>query len=452
MLTTIQLLGLLVATVGSLFVSYWFEFPLAAGFSVGLAWLIGLVRLRRFGHKEIAVAMKEGMLQTKEVAWILVLVGLLIPAWTASGTISYLIRAGLSLIDPVWFLTSSFVLSASISMVLGTSTGTLSFIGIPLIGAASLIHIPVAEVAGAVVSGAFVGDRTSPFSSAFHLTAASTDTPPGLHGKALLPTTAAALAVSVVFFLLLDFSAAAGGGRLPTTVAADPFAGMFPDHVLLAAPAGILILAILFRVKTRYAFIASIAASVGLGSWLQGITPLQWVRYLWFGYADSALPAVQGKGLSAMVGLIILVALAGAYNGLLENSGLIRPYMQKVLGDSASLTRSTFRTALFGLGLCMTSCTQTLPIMMCGRNLLPVWTKRFAGVHLSRVVADTALVFAGLVPWNLLASLCSTIIGVPIGSYWLFAVFLWALPLLTHLLSLYGDARMAKIKIRTGAR
>lgn len=146
--------------------------------------------------------MWEGIKHTKEVMWILALVGVVIPVWTASGTIPYMIDLGLRIVDPSFFLTFSFVLSVCISMLLGTSTGTLSSVGIPLIGLAVLLQIPLPMVAGALVSGAFVGDRTSPFSSANRLVASSTGVSVKDLFKALLPTTIGA-GVSPSLFLNL---------------------------------------------------------------------------------------------------------------------------------------------------------------------------------------------------------------------------------------------------------
>jgi NhaC family Na+:H+ antiporter len=442
-LSPFQLAGIVAVTVLGLAFAYVTHIPLAAGFVCGLLVLIGVTAKAGIAGKEIARSMRTGIGHTKEVIWILLLVGLLIPSWSASGTISYLIASGLSLLNPAYFLTFSFLFSILISMLLGTSTGTLSSVGIPLMGVASVLHIPLPLAAGALVSGAFVGDRTSPFSSAHQLVASSTGTTVRRQYPYLAPTTLAAIAAAGIFYLVKDLNGH-WEQRLdetgqPSFLPTDTF--VFTPWLLL--PAILLLGAILFRLKTRHGFLLSIASAVVLGSVFQGIGWQDWMRYLWGGFGSPALPSLHSKGVADMIDLVVLIALAGAFNGILEETKLLQPYMEKIWGSSLSMLQATIRTALFGLALGLVSCTQTLPIMMSGRNLLPLWLRRFRAEQLSRVVADTSLVFAALVPWNILAILCATILGVPFESYARYAIFLWTLPVFTLLVSFVSDRTTA---------
>lgn len=379
--------------------------------------------------------MGSGIVHTKEVIWILVLVGLLIPAWSASGVIPFLIDRLLVLLHPSYFLTFCFLASALIAMILGTSTGTLSAVGLPLMGAALVLDISPAVTAGALVSGAFVGDRTSPFSSAHQLVAASTSATLKEAARALMPTTLGAVAVSVAVYGGLDayrawFSAAAA-------VELPDFADRFALSPWLLVPPVLLVGSILaFRLRIRYAFLLAIGTAIGLGSLLQGVAPADWPALLWSGYTDGTAGASHGKGLADMLEVIVLIAMAGAFNGILEQSGALKPFLERLLGSRYSLPAASARTGLFGLVLGLISCTQTLPIMMSGRMVRPYWIQRYAPAALTRTVADTSLVLAALIPWNLLAVLCATILGVPTESYAVYAPFLWSLPLITILVSL----------------
>ncbi|WP_166243905.1 Na+/H+ antiporter NhaC family protein [Paenibacillus turpanensis] len=436
MVTAWQLGFVVFLTIAGLAAAYVTNAPLAAGFALGLIALVLLVR--RSGLAEwgtIGRSMRSGAAHTKEVIYILLLVGLLIPSWTASGTIPYLISSGLSLLHPAYFVTGSFVLSAVISMLLGTSTGTLSAVGIPLIGAAAYLGIPLPLVAGALVSGAFVGDRGSPFSSAHQLVAASTGVTVRAQQRSMLPTTLTAIAFCLVVFG--SFDAMGGWGSSSGAIrAADELREAFVLGPLLLIPAVVLVGSILlFRLKTRTAFLWAIGISVILGSMVQGVPIGDWPVYLWSGYEHATLAHLHSKGLSDMVGLVILIAMAGAFSGILEDTQLIRPYVEKLFGQTAKQLSATLRTGGFGLALGLVSCTQTLPIMMTGRMFLPLWKERFPAVSLSRVVADTSLVFAAMVPWNMLAILCSTILGVSVEQYVPYAVFLWILPLATLVVS-----------------
>lgn len=447
MLTSRQLRITITTTILGLAAAYVIHLPLAIGFSFGLLALVMFTYRDGSALQDIFQQMWKGVQHTKEVIWILALVGVVIPTWTGSGTIPYMIDLGLMFVDPSFFLTFSFVLSACISMLLGTSTGTLSSVGIPLVGLGLLLQIPLPMVAGALVSGAFVGDRTSPFSSANRLVAASTGISVKDLFKALLPTTIGAIGVSLAFFLFYDVNGAwHTGDKAPIQ---QQFGSGFTYHLWLLLPVILLLLSIILRLKTRNGFLLSIASAIGIGMVFQGVTWSEWLHDMWYGYHSDLFTSLQTKGLSGMVELIILIGLAGAFNGILEENRVLQPYMQKLLGTSGSLFTATARTSFFGLGLGLVSCTQTLPIMMSGRSLLPFWEVRFPRSQLARVVADSSLILAAMIPWNMLAIVCGTIVGVPVERYVSYAPFLWALPLCTFIWSYFVRNRgmtLASIK------
>ncbi|WP_274363377.1 Na+/H+ antiporter NhaC family protein [Paenibacillus thermotolerans] len=430
-------------TIAGLAAAYAVKIPLVIGFCIGLiALAVTVMKDLNIGWRSLIGMMKEGVGHTLEVVWILLLVGLLIPAWTASGTISYLVDAGLRLLYPDFLLTFGFLFSAVIALTLGTSTGTLSAVGIPLMGVAAHIGVPLPMMAGALVSGAFVGDRTSPFSSAHRLTAASAGIPAASLFRVLLPTSTGAFVLATAAYVLLDWFGEWGGSS--AVLAAGGSGGEFVLSPLLAIPPVILLLSIIFRLETKYAFMLTIGSGIILGVLLQGGNAADWLGWLWQGYeaANSGSVVIHGKGIADMLDLVALIALAGAYNGILEKTNLIKPIVRKLLGgENTKLPSMTVRAGLFGLGLGFVSCTQTLPIMMTGRNLSSVWTERYSREHLARVTADTSLLFAAMVPWNMLAILCGTIVGVPVEQYAIFACFVWFPPLLTLGYSVWSERR-----------
>lgn len=438
----IHLVLIVIITIIGLGAAYGFGFPLFAGFSFGLAALVtAALRRRLVGPRQLLRIMADGVGHTKEVMWILLLVGLLIPAWTASGAIAFLVDTGLKWLHPEWIVSLGFVFSSVISLTLGTSTGTLSAVGIPLMGVALMLGVPLPVMAGALVSGAFVGDRTSPFSSAHQLVASSTGVPERSLFRILLPTTAMAYGAALICFVTADWLGDWGAGLDAAPVVGTVGSGLAMSP-WLAVPAVLLLISIVLRIRTKYAFLLGIASSLVIGGWLQGGTVTEWLGWLWGGYEAAGASGVsQVKGVAGMVDLVLLIALAGAYNGIMEETGMIRPLVRRLLGERASLTGATVRTGLFGLGLGFVSCTQTLPIMMTGRNLLDEWTARFRREHLARVTADTSLLLAALVPWNMLAILCGTILGVSVEQYVPYALFVWLPPLLTVAWSAWRASR-----------
>jgi NhaC family Na+:H+ antiporter len=301
-------------------------------------------------------------------------------------------------------------------------------------GIAAHLGVPSPVMAGALVSGAFVGDRTSPFSSAHQLVASSAGVPERSLFRLLQPTTYAAYGIALLFFTAIDRAGDWGDGVGATGFLERDVA--WAESWPLAVPPALLLVCIAFRLRTRHAFVAGIVAAIAVGAALHGGTAAQWLIWLWGGYVPileegASIAASHGKGLVDMVELVVLIAMAGAYNGIMENAGLVRPIAARLLGDRSSLVGATARTGLFGLGLGLVSCTQTLPIMMTARSLAAVWTERFPREQLARVTADTSLLLAALVPWNMIAALCGTILGVPVERYAVYAAFLWLPPFLT---------------------
>lgn len=438
MLSGRSVLAVTVTTVAGLAVAYVLEQPLAAGFSLGLLLLAFQLRRAGLSLREVWRVSRLGALHTREVVFILLAVSLLIPAWSASGTIDAMIALGLEWFDPAYFLTSAFLLSGFIAMILGTSTGTLSAVGLPVIGMTMELGIPLSMAAGALVSGAFVGDRGSPFSSAFRLTANSAGADPRRLARAMMPTTLLGLAAAVGFFAaadrLGDWESGSPDALVKATVVAPTDGGFW-----LYLPPVLLIGAMLLRLGIQWAFLLAIASGIAVGIFHTGVPAGEWPAILWRGWTDET--GHTAKGLLHMLDLVILILMAGAFNGLMERSGSIEPIVRKWFASSGSLHGATWRCGLFGLGLGLVSCTQTLPIMMTGRHLRSVWGARFGNDHLGRVVADTSLLFPALVPWNMLAILCGTILDVPVVDYVPFAVYVWSIPLFTFLYSLWAHKR-----------
>lgn len=452
MISSRSFITVTVTTLAGLAAAYLSGLPLAAGFAAGPLLLVILLIKGGLPRREAAAVAWRGALHTREVVLILLFVSLLIPTWSASGTIDAMIGAGMKWFSPALFLTSSFLLSGAIAYLLGTSTGTLSAVGLPVIGMAAQLDIPLAMAAGALVSGAFVGDRGSPISSAFRLTADSAGISPRELGRAIAPTTLLGLAATIAFFFAADQlggwgeeAAGAGGGAaageaMAPAIPAMPAAG---GDLWLYVPPALLVGAMLLRLGTRLAFILAITSGIAVGILHAGIPLADWPSMLWNGWSGAS--GRTAGGLRHMLDLVLLIALAGAFNGLVERSGAIEPIVRRIFASARTLGRSTWRAGLFGLALDLVSCTQTLPIMMSTRMLRQTWIQRFgrsAAAHLGRVAADTALLFAALVPWNMLAILCGTILGVPVIDYVPFAVYVWSIPLFTLAWSAWAGRRL----------
>jgi NhaC family Na+:H+ antiporter len=316
------------------------------------------------------------------------------------------------------------------SMLLGTTVRTLSAIGIPILGTAVVLNLPTAIVAGALVSGAFVGDRTSPFSSAHQLLAHTLELPVKKQWSAMILTTLIAIVLSMLFYGGFDFFSTE---KINHTVSFE-----WREVTLLQfIPPVILLLLVLFRLSIIYAFLSSVL-SAAIISIVKGGAVTEIASAFWNGIEGL------GGGFLHMYELLLFLALAGAYNGLVEELNVIQPYLDKWLQRSTSLTGDTFKTLSATLLISVIAANQTLPIILTGRSFLPHWKNKYGEEELARVMGDTTMLFPGMVPWSVLTIMCSTIVGVPILAYLPYALFLWILPLITLMVSLFKHVQKSR--------
>lgn len=422
-----QLTLLLTITLAGVIWSVIFHQPLVLGFLPGFLILVYLSKRNKQSFKQILLISIRGVYKTKIVILILFLVSFLLPSWYLSGTIDQMVKIALYLINPHYFYMLTFVAAMVFSTLLGTTVGTLSAIGISILGTAAFLDLPTAVVAGALVSGAFVGDRTSPFSSANQLLACTLELPVKKQWSAMFPTTLMAVVLSMIFYGAYDFFSTE---KINHTVTFQ-----WRELTLLQfIPPLILLLLVLFRLSIIYAFLSSVL-SAGIISIVEGVAITRIASALWNGIEGL------GGGFLHMYELLLFLALAGAYNGLLEELNVIQPYLDKWLQRSTSLTGDTLKTFSATLLISLIAANQTLPIILTGRSFLPHWKNKYGEEELARVMGDTTMLFPGMVPWSVLAIMCSTIVGVPILEYLPYALFIWILPLLTLMVSLFKHVK-----------
>ncbi|HEY2421028.1 MAG TPA: Na+/H+ antiporter NhaC family protein, partial [Neobacillus sp.] len=155
-----------------------------------------------------------------------------------------------------------------------------------------------------------------------------------------------------------------------------------------------------------------------------------------------------GGGFIHMYALLLFLALAGAYNGLLEEMNVIQPYLDIWLQTSRSLVGDTLKTLVATLLISFIAANQTLPIILTGRSFLPHWSSKYGKEELARIMGDSTMLFPGMVPWSVLTIMCTTIVGVPLLEYLPYALFLWILPFLTLFVSFLKQSRNAKTNLK----
>ncbi|KEO85049.1 Na+/H+ antiporter NhaC family protein [Tumebacillus flagellatus] len=426
------------ASIGGLLcVIFWLNWPLFLGLLFG--WAVAVVIALAYGRGTALVAQGSyaGAKNTFFVIGILLLIAGVISAWFLSGTVPALIHYGLQLVQPSWLVVLAFVLAAGTSMVLGTSVGTLSTMGTAIAGMGAVYGLDPALVGGALISGAMVGDRTSPVSGSFHLVANMTGTRADDNYKPMWQTGLPVLLLCLVLYGWLGYGQASGTAQTADALN-SPMLRTIQEHFampwyVMLPPLLVLVLAAL-RVPILRNLCIGILFGAVLAAFVQGESLTDVLRAVWLGYDLQGI--LHGGGIWPMFHQVLLILCAGALNGVLEQSGMMSTLLDGLLKKIQSTRSLIVTTVLVSVVMSAVACNQALSIIVPGRTLRPTYDR--LGVPprlLVRSLADSGVVMSPLIPWNLHGILTSTAIGIATTTLAPYAFYLWCLPVLTIFLS-----------------
>ena len=391
---------------------------------------------------------KNNVRDTTQAIFILILIGGLAGTWLIGGIVPAMIYYGLDLINVQLFLPTAVIISALVSLSTGSSWSTTATVGIALMGIGQTIGLNPAIIAGAVISGAYFGDKLSPLSDTTNLAPAMAGTDLFTHIRYMLYTTIPSLIVSLILFAILGWSpgdAAMDAAEIATVQLL--LKGSFTiTPWLFAVPVGVIVL---IASKTDALVAISIGIFGGLvmallfqGSLLQSLGSSPFTMY------EVAMRSVFGSitissdhpilsdllstsGMSGMLGTVWLVLSAMAFGGAMEAAGFLSTITSAVI-SLARGTASLITSTLVACGvLNVTASDQYLAIVVPGRMFKDVYRERgLASENLSRTLEDSGTVTSVLVPWNTCGAYQSSVLGVATGEYFMYAFFNLISPLM----------------------
>lgn len=407
---------------------------LITGHNLLWALLLGLVLFfvlglhRGFTAKALAVCAWEKGREMLLVIPVFLLIGTVTALWRASGTISFFLVHGLNGISPPLFVLMAFVLTAALSFALGTNYGVTGTAGVILITLARSGNVDLAITAGAVISGAYFGDRCSPMSSCATLVAVCTGTELYHNVREMLKTALLPTVLSVAVYGWLSFQnpiTAVDEGVLAALTES------FSLHWAVLLPAAAVLLLPLCRVPMKWAMAASAGTALLLAVALQGLPLWEAVKAAVVGYApaEPALAAIlSGGGLMSMVSSSVVVFVTSLYAGILEGMDALTPAKRWVerLADRVGLFSAT---ALVSTAIIMVFCNQSVMVLMDEQLLAASYEKRGAS-RLERAmdIANSGVTIAGLVPWSIAITVPLSMLGADLRAV-PYAVLLYLIPI-----------------------
>ena len=389
----------------------------------GLLLFLAYGRRRGFHWGELVRMAFDGVKTVRNILVTFLLIGVLTALWRAAGTISVIVCYAAQLIRPGVFLLMTFLLNAGVSVLTGTSFGTAATMGVICATMGSVMGVPVILTGGAVLAGAFFGDRCSPVSTSALLVATLTETSIFDNIKRMVKTALVPFFVSCAVYAALGLLTPHGEGSLDLTAL---FSREFRLSLWAVVPAAVILVLSLFRVNVKLAMSASILSAVPVCLWLQGCEPLALLKMAVVGFtaADPEVGAMlDGGGIVSMLRVAAIVCLSSSYSVLFQKTGLL-DRVKQAIGRLAGRTSPYFAmlctSALAGMVACNQSLTILLVHQLC-RDLHQDPSDTAIDLE------DTAVVVAPLVPWSIAGAVPLSAVGAP-GTAVLLACYLYLLP------------------------
>lgn len=400
------------------------------GYMLIICWaLFILIALKKgYKFKEVMKMSYDGGKKTLVVIKILLLIGMVISIWMASGTIPTIVYYCIKYIRPDMFILSAFLICCITSFLTGTSSGTVSTVGIPLIILARSGNVNIGMAAGAVMAGAFFGDRCSPMSSSAALVANITETDIFKNIKNMLYSAVIPLSLSLIFYFLLSRYQPL---KALNNNLSKELLNTFKIGIVMLIPALIILILTLFKVKVSKSMILSIIAAFVLAIIFQNHSIKDAVYYMTFGFKlESSNPLrgiIKGGGIISMLRTCVVLftscALAGIFEGIkmfdrLKGMLLEKQLIQdKLFGATVIIS---IITAVFG-------CSQATAVVMTNEIMKDSYGSENK-YELALAIENSAIIISALIPWNIAALMCTTVLNVNMASYVPFAFYLYMIP------------------------
>ncbi len=433
----ISIVGL-IASISLAIVKYETDPQVPILLGVMVAAIIGL----RAGYswRDIEKGMLNGIANSLQAIVILLIIGILIGVWILSGVVPTLLYYGLEILNAKIFLPAALIICSITSLATGSSWGTTGTIGIALIGIGEGLGFPMPLVAGAVLSGAYFGDKMSPLSDTTNMAPAMVGSDLYTHIKHMSYTTGVSYGLTLVIEIVLGFFY--GGGQANFENVNQILKGLeaqFAINPILLLPPLIIMVLAFRKIPALPGIAIGIVAAAVLGVIFQKNDFGELLSAAYGGYASkTAVEAIDNLltkgGLESMLYTISLVVCAMMFGGIMEKTGQLRTVVGVILKRARTTGSLITSTILTGIVANMILCDQYMSIVMTGKMYAQSYIdKGLAPQNLSRAIEDSATVTANLVPWNSGGAYQSVTLGVPTIAYLPFNFFCWISPMVSML-------------------
>ncbi|MDB2491482.1 Na+/H+ antiporter NhaC [Flavobacteriaceae bacterium] len=412
----------------------------------------------KIGYQKMIDKVAENLQSVTGALLILLFVGALAGTWLISGIIPAMIYYGLQILHPSIFLPACIIICAIISLATGSSWTTSATVGIALIGIGKVLGIPVGMVAGAVISGAYFGDKLSPLSDTTNLAPAMAGGELFSHIKYMTLTTIPSIIITLVVFFILSLTQSTSGAADTETLmlaieekfTITPWLFIVPGTVILLiikkSPPLIALLigtllgglfAVVFQSKILLEINESsiLSFEVAYRAIMNSITISTEINT-----SNTLLNDLfTSGGMEGMLGTIWLIICAMVFGGIMDAIGALERVSNALLNWAQTTFQLFASTVASCLAINLTASDQYLAIVIPGKMFAKAYKDRkLAPENLSRTLEDSGTVTSVLIPWNTCGAYQSGVLGVDVGDYFVYAIFNWLSPFMTLLFAAFN--------------
>ena len=433
-------------------------------FSAALACLIALKR--NISWEEIFKSISNSIKSTSNAMIILLLIGALSGSWLIGGIIPTLVYYGLELLNVNYFLIATCIITAIVSLSIGSSWSTIATIGIALLAIGKVLAVPAEITAGAIISGSYFGDKMSPLSDTTNLASAVTESDIFEHIKYMSYTTIPSFVITLVIFFIIGLNYENSSLEDLSNIQKTLDKTFNINPLILLTP-----LLVIFLIIKKIPAVASLFFAVLLGCLSTFIFQEKLLETLvktdsYFNKSEYYLiissittnfsiitennslnSLLSTSGMSGMLNTIWLVISAMVFGGSMHCAGIIKDISEFIKGNRNNDKNIVFKTVISCIFFNVTTADQYLSIIVNGKIFKKNYSEnKLSSLNLSRTLEDSGTVTSVLVPWNTCGATQSAILGVSTIAYLPFCFFNLISPIMTLILA-YSSFRIKKIII-----
>lgn len=412
--------------------------------------------LSGYAWTDIEKFIYQGITKVLPAVVILLMVGILISAWIGGGIVSTMIYYGLEIISPKIFLTAIMIICSIVTLVMGSSWSTIGTIGVAGMGIGLSMGIPAAMTAGAVVSGAFFGDKMSPLSDTTILASGIAGSKLSEHIRHMLYTTVPACIIALIVYSIIGFKFAENSINIQNL---NTVMNGLKENFVISPWLFLIPFVVIILVIKKVSALPAITIGILLGFFanivIQGGNIGEAINALQDGYhitsgSEMVDRLLNQGGLDSMMYTISLAMVAMIFGGIMESTGMLQAIVQQILKLAKTARSLCATTVISSFFTNVITAEQYISIIIPGRMYAQAFRdKRLHPKNLSRALEDGGTVTSALVPWSTDAVFVLSTLGVSAWSYAPYAVLNYCVPVISIIFSFIGFSIVYQKKAET---